>query len=191
MNANKNHLDKHLKFLQEHTNHIEGRLSLKCKMSVVKWRWISRSKDSGKGSTRTLKPQGYVTQSLTPVLSVALWKDQCPHELKITRKIITSFWRHFTYIETLWKLWNEAWNDPMEMVFSRHTFSLWPHMCHGCLCWRCTRAGSDQQPDVILFPWALLMQVWPNTIYYWGGLYSAVPMGGGPCSAGTATLVGA
>ena len=29
------------------------------------------------------------------------------------------------YIETLW---NEAWNDPMGNVLSRHTFFLWPYM---------------------------------------------------------------
>ena len=32
---------------------------------------------------------------------------------------ITSFCSHFTYIETLWKLWNEAWIYPMEM-FQTH-----------------------------------------------------------------------
>ena len=35
------------------------------------------------------------------------------------------------------------------------------------------------------------MQVWPNKIYYWGGLCSAAPIGGSPCSAGTPTLDGA
>ena len=35
---------------------------------------------------------------------------------------ITSLCGHLTYIETLWKLWNEAWIDPMEMFCSRHTF---------------------------------------------------------------------
>ena len=39
--------------------------------------------------------------------------------------VITSFLSHSTYIETLW---NEAWNDPMEMFCSRHTFFLWPYM---------------------------------------------------------------
>ena len=32
------------------------------------------------------------------------------------------------------------------------------YICHGYLCWRCTWVGSDQQPDVILSRWALLMQ---------------------------------
>ena len=44
---------------------------------------------------------------------------------------ITNFCLHFTYIETLWKLSNlsnEAWNHPMEMFCSRHTFFLWPCM---------------------------------------------------------------
>ena len=41
---------------------------------------------------------------------------------------ITSICGHFTYIETLWKLWNDVWNDPMEMFCFRHTFFLWPHM---------------------------------------------------------------
>ena len=63
-------------------------------------------------------------------------------------------------------------------------------LCHGCLYWRCTQARNDQQTDVIPFFWVFLMQVWPNTIYYWGRLCLVVPTGGGPCSAGTPTLVG-
>ena len=43
-------------------------------------------------------------------------------------RIITSFCGHFTYTETLWKLWNEAWNDTMEIFCFRHTFFLWPYM---------------------------------------------------------------
>ena len=65
------------------------------------------------------------------------------------------------------------------------------YICHGCLCCRCTRARNDQQPDVVLLCWVLLMQVWPNTIYYWGGFCSAAPTDGGPCSAGTLTLASA
>ena len=49
---------------------------------------------------------------------------------------ITSFCRHLTYRETIWKLWNEAWNGPMEMFCSRHTFYLWPYMVScGALQW--------------------------------------------------------
>ena len=47
---------------------------------------------------------------------------------------------------------------------------------------------SDRQPDVVLSRQAPLVQVWPNTIYYWGGLCVVVPTGSGPCSAGTLTL---
>ena len=78
----------------------------------------------------------------------------------------------------------------------KHYFSLFlggknHYMCHGCLCWRCTRARNDQRPDIVLLCRVLLMQVWPNVIYYWGRLCSAVPTGGGPYSAGTRTLAGA
>ena len=52
------------------------------------------------------------------------------------------------------------------------------YICHICLCWRCTRAVSDRWPDVILSCRMLPMQGRPNTIYYWGGLHSAVPTGG-------------
>ena len=64
-------------------------------------------------------------------------------------------------------------------------------LCHGCLCWRCTQAGSNWWTDVILPHWALLVQGWPNTTYYWGGLHSVAPTGGSPCSGGTPTLVSA
>ena len=33
-------------------------------------------------------------------------------------------------VETLWKLWNEAWIDPVEMFCSTHIFFLWPYMDH-------------------------------------------------------------
>ena len=42
--------------------------------------------------------------------------------------IITSFCGHLMYVETLWKFWNEAWIDPIEMFCSRYTFFLWPYM---------------------------------------------------------------
>ena len=44
------------------------------------------------------------------------------------KDFITSFCGHLTYIEILWKLWNEEWIDPMEVFCSRHTFFLWPYM---------------------------------------------------------------
>ena len=37
---------------------------------------------------------------------------------------ITSLCGHLTYMETLWKLWNEGRIDPMEMFCSRHHFFL-------------------------------------------------------------------
>ena len=50
---------------------------------------------------------------------------------------ITGFCGHFTYIETLWKLSKEAWNDPKEMFCSIHTFFLWPYMVSwGTLQWK-------------------------------------------------------
>ena len=57
------------------------------------------------------------------------------------------------------------------------------HMSRFCLCWRCTRAGMSGDPDVILLHWAFWVQGDLILIYYWGGLCSAVPTGGGPCSA--------
>ena len=37
-------------------------------------------------------------------------------------------------------------------------------------------------PDVVLLRQAFRVQCDLILIYYWGGLCSAVPMGGGPCS---------
>ena len=56
-------------------------------------------------------------------------------------------------------------------------------MSRFCLCWRCTRAGTLSDPDVVLLHWAFWVQGDLILIYYWGGLRSAAPMGGGPCSA--------
>ena len=52
-----------------------------------------------------------------------------------------------------------------------------------CLCWRCTWAGMTSDPDVVLLRWAFWVCGDLILIYYWGGLHSAAPMGGGPCSA--------
>ena len=52
-----------------------------------------------------------------------------------------------------------------------------------CLCWRCTRAGMTSDPNVVLLRWAFWVRGDLILIYYWGRLHSAVPMGGGPCSA--------
>ena len=52
-----------------------------------------------------------------------------------------------------------------------------------CLCWRCTRAGKSGNPDVVLLCWAFWVQGDLILIYYWGGLHSAAPTGGSPCSA--------
>ena len=64
-------------------------------------------------------------------------KRTCVYQkyFKIINLDITSFCGHFTYIETLWKLWTEAWNDPMEMFCSRQIF-LWLYMVScGALQW--------------------------------------------------------
>ena len=45
---------------------------------------------------------------------------------------------------------------------------------HVCLCWRCTRVVNNRWPNVVLSCQMLSMQGWPNTIYYWGRLCSAV-----------------
>ena len=50
------------------------------------------------------------------------------------------------------------------------------------LCWRCTQSGTSSDPDVVLLRWAFWVQGDLILIYYWGGLRSAAPMGGGPCS---------
>ena len=34
----------------------------------------------------------------------------------------------FVGISRIWKLWNGAWNDPIEIFCYRHTFLLWPYM---------------------------------------------------------------
>ena len=52
-----------------------------------------------------------------------------------------------------------------------------------CLCWRCTRAGTLSDPDVVLLRWAFWVQGDLILIYSWGGLCSVAPMGGGPCLA--------
>ena len=57
------------------------------------------------------------------------------------------------------------------------------HMSRFCLCWRCTQSGTSSDPDVVLLCWAFWVQGDLILIYYWGGLCSAAPMGGGPCSA--------
>ena len=56
-------------------------------------------------------------------------------------------------------------------------------MSRFCLCWRCTRAGTLSDPDVVLLRWAFWVQGDLILIYYWGRLCSAVPTGGDPCSA--------
>ena len=50
------------------------------------------------------------------------------------------------------------------------------------LCWRCTWSGTSSDPDVDLLRWAFWVQGDLILIYYVGGLRSAAPMGGGPCS---------
>ena len=58
-----------------------------------------------------------------------------------------------------------------------------PIMSWFCLCGRCTRAGTSSDPDVVLLRWVFWVKGDLILIYYWGKLRSAVPMGGGPCSA--------
>ena len=58
-----------------------------------------------------------------------------------------------------------------------------PIMSQFSLCWRCTQSGTSGDPDVVLLCWAFWMQGDLILIYYWGGLHSVVPMGGGACSA--------
>ena len=57
------------------------------------------------------------------------------------------------------------------------------YMSRFCLCWRCTWAGMSGDPDVVLSRQAFGGASDLILIYYWGGLHSVVPMGGGPCSA--------
>ena len=57
------------------------------------------------------------------------------------------------------------------------------YMSQFCLCWRCTRAGTSSDPDVVLLRWAFWVQGDLILIYYWGRLRLAAPMGGDPCSA--------
>ena len=52
-----------------------------------------------------------------------------------------------------------------------------------CLCWRCTKVGTSGDPDVVLSHQAFWGASDLILLYYWGGLRSVVPMGGGPCSA--------
>ena len=47
--------------------------------------------------------------------------------------VFTRFCGHFTYVESLWKLWNEVWIGPMEMFCSRHIFFFWPYVLCGAL----------------------------------------------------------
>ena len=44
-------------------------------------------------------------------------------------------------------------------------------------------AGTSSDPDVVLLHRALKVQCDLILIYYWGGLCSAMPTGGSPCSA--------
>ena len=76
--------------------------------------------------------------------------------------LITSFCCYFTYIETWWNLWNEAWNDPMEILCSR-----WPYMvlC-GTLQWNWTKMAlvsiiitMDTRPPERLVIWLVKIQV--------------------------------
>ena len=43
--------------------------------------------------------------------------------------------------------------------------------------------GTSGNPDVVLLRRVFKVQCDLILIYYWGGLHSAMPMGGGPCSA--------
>ena len=45
------------------------------------------------------------------------------------------------------------------------------------------RVGTSGDPDVVLLRRAFWVQGDLILIYYWGGLRSAVPTGGSPCSA--------
>ena len=57
-----------------------------------------------------------------------------------------------------------------------------PIMSQFSLCWRCTQLETSSDPDVVLLCWASWVQGDLILIYYWGGLCSVVPTGGGPCS---------
>ena len=69
------------------------------------------------------------------IMEILFWKsvDVCPSFVayvtvcKLVEMLgITSFWGHFTHIETLWKVvkWSMKW-----LYFcSRHTLFLWPYM---------------------------------------------------------------
>ena len=59
-----------------------------------------------------------------------------------------------------------------------------------CLCWRCTRAGTTSDPDVVLLRWAFWMQ--GDLILFITGVGSTqmAPMDSDICSVSTPTLVG-
>ena len=67
--------------------------------------------------------------------------------------------------------------------FTSDVTPLLVYMSQFCLCWRCTRAGTSGDPDVVLLHWALWVQGDLILIYYWGRLRSVAPTGGNPCSA--------
>ena len=64
------------------------------------------------------------------------------------------------------------------------------YMCHGLSLLEMHLGGNDQRPWCRPTSLGVLGARWTNTIYYWGRLRLAAPMGGSPCSISTPTLVG-
>ena len=64
------------------------------------------------------------------------------------------------------------------------------YICHGLSLLEMHSGRNDQRPWCRPTSLGILGARWPNTIYYWGGLRLAVPMGSSPCSISTPTLVG-
>ena len=79
--------------------------------------------------------------------------------------------------------WHGIFFALLTTAVSRNSDTKWPHMSRFGLCWRCTQSGTSSDPDVVLLRWVFWVQGDLILIYYWGGLCSAAPMGGSPCSA--------
>ena len=61
--------------------------------------------------------------------------------------------------------------------------SCFSNICHGLSLLEMHSGGNDQQCQCRPTSLGILGARWPNTFYYWGGLCSAAPTGGGPCFA--------
>ena len=92
---------------------------------------------------------GVVVASWSLEQEVAEWQLRALIDL-----LITSICDHFTCIETLWKLWNEARNDPMEMFFP-DTPSFCDHL------WSCVELFSE----TIHIRWRWSIWKFPVTVH--------------------------